>query len=92
MLSLAEILKILKENKPFLRQNYSVTKLGIFGSFARGDQSKKSDIDILAEFEKLPYSRIAEVQHARIGTIRSRINRAKKKLRSALKDLDGDIL
>lgn len=47
---------------------------------------------ILAEFENLPYEQIAQIEGARIGTIKSRINRAKSKLRSALKSLDGDIL
>lgn len=47
---------------------------------------------VLAEFEKLPYEQIAQIEGVRIGTIKSRINRAKKKLRPALKDLDGDIL
>lgn len=46
---------------------------------------------VLAEFENLPYEQIAQIEGARIGTIKSRINRAKKKLRSALKDLSGDI-
>lgn len=36
-----KILPILKEHK--------VTKAGIFGSYARGEQNKKSDIDILVE-------------------------------------------
>jgi len=47
---------------------------------------------ILAEFQKLSYEEIAQIEGARLGTIKSRINRAKNKLRSALKDLDGDIL
>jgi len=37
-----------------LKQNYSVTKLGLFGSYVRGDNSENSDIDILAKFEKSP--------------------------------------
>ncbi len=36
-----KILPILKEHK--------VTKAGIFGSYARGEQKKKSDVDILVE-------------------------------------------
>lgn len=47
---------------------------------------------VLAEFEKLPYAEIAQIEGVRIGTVKSRINRAKRKLRSALEDLDGDIL
>ncbi len=45
---------------------------------------------ILAEFEKLPYERIAQIEGVRIGTIKSRINRAKEKLRSALKNFEDE--
>jgi len=47
---------------------------------------------VLAEFEALPYEEIAQIEGVRIGTIKSRINRAKKKLRLALKDAEGEIL
>ena len=39
---------------------------------------------VLAEFEKLPYEQIAQIEGVRIGTVKSRINRAKKRLRSSL--------
>jgi RNA polymerase sigma-70 factor (ECF subfamily) len=39
---------------------------------------------IFAEFENLPYQEIAQIEGVRIGTVKSRINRAKKKLRAAL--------
>ncbi|MHC4800430.1 MAG: RNA polymerase sigma factor, partial [Planctomycetota bacterium] len=37
---------------------------------------------ILFEFEGLPYKEIAQIEGVRMGTIKSRINRAKKKLRA----------
>jgi RNA polymerase sigma-70 factor (ECF subfamily) len=47
---------------------------------------------VLAEFEKLPYEKIAQIEGAKLGTIKSRINRAKKKLRSALRRFEADIV
>ncbi|MHC4574739.1 MAG: RNA polymerase sigma factor [Planctomycetota bacterium] len=47
---------------------------------------------VLAEFEKLPYENIAQIEGAKLGTIKSRINRAKKKLRSALRRFEADIV
>jgi len=46
---------------------------------------------VLAEFENLPYEQIAQIEGVRIGTIKSRINRAKHRLRSTLDGIDGDI-
>jgi RNA polymerase sigma-70 factor (ECF subfamily) len=46
---------------------------------------------VLAEFENLPYEQIAQIEGVRIGTIKSRINRAKHRLRSALDGIDGDV-
>ena len=44
-----EIFKLLNENNDVLRK-YKVQKIGLFGSFARGEQNKKSDIDFIVEF------------------------------------------
>ena len=45
---------------------------------------------VMAEFEKLPYEQIAQIEGARLGTIKSRISRARTRLREALKDFGGD--
>ncbi|MCK4805208.1 MAG: nucleotidyltransferase family protein [Spirochaetes bacterium] len=41
----------LRKNIPFLKEKYNVDKIGIFGSYIRGEESKESDIDILVDFE-----------------------------------------
>ena len=46
---------------------------------------------VLAEFEDLPYEQIAQIEGVRIGTVKSRINRAKRKLATALREFKGDI-
>ena len=43
-----EVESIKKKIVPLLKE-HKITKAGIFGSFARGEQKKKSDIDILVE-------------------------------------------
>jgi uncharacterized protein len=35
-------------------KDYNILKAGIFGSFARGDNKKGSDLDILVEFKESP--------------------------------------
>ena len=52
MNSLTDIKIILQRYKSTLYNEYSVKSMGIFGSFARNEQSDTSDIDILVEFDK----------------------------------------
>ena len=47
-----QILSYLSSNKERLKKEYHLTKIGIFGSIARNEQSKKSDIDLIVEFEE----------------------------------------
>lgn len=49
---ITDFLKRLKEQGDFIRKNFGVKKIGIFGSFARGEEKKGSDIDILVEFSE----------------------------------------
>ena len=51
MTNVHEILKKLEALKPELRRRYKVREIGLFGSWARGDQHKKSDMDVLVDFE-----------------------------------------
>jgi len=54
MKNLEEIKNILTEHREELRQKYRVKEIGVFGSFVRGEQKKRSDIDLLVEFEETP--------------------------------------
>ncbi len=52
MKKIEEIKEKLKEIKPYLEEKYKVKEIGIFGSYVRGEEKKRSDIDILVEFEE----------------------------------------
>jgi len=45
---------------------------------------------MLAEFENLPYDQIAQIECVSIGTVKSRIHRAKKKLQNTLEQISGE--
>lgn len=47
-----EIIKVLKEKKSFLKQEYGLKKIALFGAYAKDTQNKNSDIDMLVEFER----------------------------------------
>jgi hypothetical protein len=51
MKSRDQILAFLKQNKILFRDRYHIIRIGLFGSYARGDQNVNSDIDLLVEFE-----------------------------------------
>jgi predicted nucleotidyltransferase len=48
------ILDELSKKKEHLYEKYSITKIGLFGSYCRGEENNKSDIDILIDFNKTP--------------------------------------
>ena len=52
MITKAYILKKLTELKPELHKDYSVSKIGLFGSFSDNTFNEDSDIDILVELER----------------------------------------
>ena len=47
-----EIKRALVANRKILRK-YKVSKVGIFGSYVRDKAKKKSDVDLLVEFEEV---------------------------------------
>ncbi|MBF0490622.1 MAG: nucleotidyltransferase domain-containing protein [Candidatus Omnitrophica bacterium] len=52
MLTKNKVIEILRKEQPYLRENFGVKKIAIFGSFAKGHPHQKSDVDILVEFHK----------------------------------------
>jgi len=51
MKSRDQILAFLKQNKKLFRDRYHIIRIGLFGSYAHGEQNVNSDIDLLVEFE-----------------------------------------
>lgn len=45
------VIQILKEYEPQIKEKYPVKSLGLFGSFSRGNYDIDSDVDILVEFK-----------------------------------------
>ena len=54
-----EILQKLKEHKSYIEERYGVEKIGLFGSYARGEATKESDIDIFVRFDEPKFRKIA---------------------------------
>ncbi len=49
--TLENITKILRNEMSFLKNTYNITRLGIFGSWVRNEQTQNSDVDILFDYD-----------------------------------------
>ena len=47
-----EIMHILRKQLPYLQERYGVERIAIYGSFAKDNQKKRSDVDILVQLMK----------------------------------------
>jgi uncharacterized protein len=56
-----EILRKLEENRETIL-GFGVRRLGIFGSYARNEQTEASDMDFLVEFEKKTFNNYMDLK------------------------------
>ena len=47
-----DIIYILRRRDREIRELFPVKRIGLFGSFARGEENESSDVDIMVEFEQ----------------------------------------
>lgn len=52
MKTVEQIKRVLRKYKPKLARKYHIQQMGIFGSYARGDETENSDLDIMVTLEK----------------------------------------
>ena len=48
---LGEVIARIRADADELRESFGITRIAVFGSFARGEQRPHSDVDLLVEFE-----------------------------------------
>jgi predicted nucleotidyltransferase len=52
MKSIEQVKSQLESLRPILEEEFQVETIGVFGSCSRGEQDKKSDVDILVTFKE----------------------------------------
>jgi predicted nucleotidyltransferase len=70
MLTRETILETLRVLKPELVAKYKIRSIGLFGSYARGEQTTKSDVDVLVDVDPvigLGFVDMADAIEARLG-------------------------
>jgi len=45
------VIDILRSREQEIKERFAVKRIGLFGSYVRGEETKESDIDILVEFD-----------------------------------------
>ena len=69
-----DILEYIRQNKSQFQKHFHVVKIGLFGSFARDEQTEHSDIDLIIELEE-DTQRIYELKQALREVFESQFNR-----------------
>ena len=70
VLTREQVISILKKEMPYLKDKYGVERIVLYGSFAKGSQKKKSDIDILVDLHKtlgLEFVALADTLEEKLG-------------------------
>jgi predicted nucleotidyltransferase len=68
-----EILLKLEQNREAI-VGFGVRRLGIFGSYARGEQAEGSDMDFLVEFEKKTFDNYMDLKFFLEDLFRCRVD------------------
>lgn len=58
-----EVISFLTQHKEKFNQEYSITKIGLFGSFSKDEEHLKSDIDIVVQMREKNYFKLIEFEH-----------------------------
>ncbi len=61
-ISREEIIRLIQSEKPFLRKEFGVVSIGLFGSYAKNEQTSDSDIDLLVELTEPRFEYLAGLQ------------------------------
>lgn len=70
MLTKNDVITILRDQQPWLKERFGVKRIAIFGSFAKGTPSKDSDVDMLIEFDRpigIDFFKVIDFLEEKIG-------------------------
>ena len=87
MKTTAEILSLLKSYKSIAASKYGLTKIGIFGSVARGEQTDESDVDVCYEGKTPSFLTLDKIQTDLEALFGSKVDllRVRERMNSLLK-------
>lgn len=89
-----EIIETLKKEKPYLQKHFGLLTIGLFGSYAKGQERSDSDIDLLVELTEPRFSFLAGLQiylEHKLGQPIELIRKRKGMSEQFLKRIEKDI-
>jgi predicted nucleotidyltransferase len=88
MKKLSTIKKIIGDQKALLRDRYKINRIGVFGSYVRGDTHSGSDVDVIVEFsEPISLIRLVSLENYLSGIVGVKVDVVPKEdIRKELKD------
>ncbi|VVB53432.1 Nucleotidyltransferase domain protein [uncultured archaeon] len=82
------MIPVILKRKNVLKEKYNVKEIGIFGSYVRGEQTEKSDVDILVDFYELPdVFNLLKLERSLRGILKCKVDVIRKQaIRKELRD------
>jgi len=68
--TMEQVLKILRQEFPYLREKFGAVRIALYGSFASGTHTRKSGVDLLVKLSRplgLEFVPLAEYLERRLG-------------------------
>lgn len=90
-----DIISFISEHKAKFQQEFGVRKIGLFGSYARGDVRDESDIDIVVEIEKPDLFHLIGIKQAIEEALGNKVDivRLRDKMNQALRSrIERDVI
>ncbi len=82
-----QILRVIRPHLPVIKERFGVRTIGLFGSWARGEASSASDVDLLVDFERSSFDAYMDLKFYLEDLLQLRVDLV---LRRALKPLLRD--
>jgi predicted nucleotidyltransferase len=90
-----EIIDILRADRTFLKKEFGVINIGLFGSYAKGNQKADSDIDLLVELKEPKFEWLAGLQiylEMKFGRKIELVRKGKNVNRRLTKRIERDVI
>ena len=88
MQNIESIKAIIRDNKKILSDKYFVSKIGVFGSYSRGQATSNSDIDIIVDINKpIGFFQFLEMEELLSKVLNNKVDLVSSK---ALKPIIGE--